>query len=549
MKRMIYTALAFLALTLALTPAHICAGVSAGIAETGGATPVLRIDDYTRLVDFTGRKIVLVEKGDNPAYRDPSYDDSRWKLISLPSDWSEYYPGWNGICWYRMRVNFPKRLPVNSLGIQLGVVSDVDELYLNGQLIGSTGRFPPLRKSSYDKIRIYEIPPALIRPGADNVLALRVAGFFRYTNGPYMGTFLIGPFMQLQRDLLSREFFNVFFVVLYLAVSFYFGLIFFRHAVDRENLFFSLATLLSAVYFFMRTQIKFFVPADFLLLKKIEYIALFLIFTMFMEFITHYSGRKRAALHYIFYAASAGSVLAIGLSGNPVFWHDVLNWLVQPSWIIPVSYSVYVIIYDFRKRFDSIYLMVAFGALMITMVNDIMVHRNVYQFIRLSGYAYLLLILGISIIMHNRFIQLRRRFESLEGQELPAVKAEKDRKRGALTPEAEEKLKEALAVIARDYATELSRESMAEDLGMNPDYLGKLFKQYTGKKINEYINEVRVNKAIELLGDGENSIPSIAFTVGFESLPTFYRVFQKCTGNSPMAYRKKLSSPVRGNPD
>ncbi|MBP7583782.1 MAG: helix-turn-helix domain-containing protein [Spirochaetes bacterium] len=535
MKRMMLTALLFLMVLLAGTA-----------VPAGAAAPPLAIEDYSRTVDFTGKKLVLIMKGDDPSYADPAHNDSGWTLISLPSDWSDYYPDWTGVCWYRLRLRFPERQPVHSVGIQLGVVSDVDELYLNGKLIAATGKFPPERKSSYDRIRIYEIPTSLVRAGAENLLALRVAGFFRETNGPYTGTFLVGPFMQLQRDLLSREFFNVFFVVIYLAVSVYFGFIFFRHSVEKENLFFSLATLLSAVYFFMRTQIKFFVPADFLLLKKIEYVTLFLIFAMFMEFITHYSGRRRTALHWVFYTVTAAGVLATAISNNPVFWHNVLNWMVQPSWLIPVGYSVCVIISDFRKRFDSIYLMVAFAALLVTMVNDILVHRNVYQFIRLSGYAYMLMILGIAIIMHNRVMQLVRRFEGLEDGALAARKAEKDRRRGTLTPEAEEKLKEALAVIGRDFAAEISRESLAEDLGMNPDYLGKLFKQYTGKKISEYLSEVRVKKAVELLRDGDNSIPNIAFAVGFESLPTFYRVFQKCTGHSPMAYRKKISSSDGG---
>ncbi len=284
----------------------------------------------------------------------------------------------------------------------------------------------------------------------------------------------------------------------------------------------------------------------FLLLKRIEYIVLFLIMAVFMQFITHYSGRRRMSLHHVFYAATAGSVACLFCSATTsCSGMTCSTTLFSPPGSSPSAYSIYVLVNDFRKRFDSIYLLAAYGVILVTLVNDIMVHRLVYSFIRLSGYAYMLLILGLTIIMHNRFIALKRRFEEFEktvvsGEGGPGtVKISKER---SLTPEAEEKLKEALTVIEESYADDISRESLADDLGMNPDYLGKLFKQYTGKKISEYINEVRVRRAVKLLGDGENSIPSIAFAVGFESLPTFYRVFQKCTGFSPMAYRKKTST-------
>jgi AraC-like DNA-binding protein len=343
--------------------------------------------------------------------------------------------------------------------------------------------------------------------------------------------------MKLQRDLLSREFFSMFFVVIYLAVSIYFGIIFYLHAVEKDNLFFSLATLLSAVYFFFRTQIKYLVFEDFLLMKKMEYIVLFLIFSVFLEFVTHYTARPRSRLHYVFHMVTLTGIIAIVASNNPVVWHAVLKNMIQPSWIFPVAYSFYLIANDLRAGKKVGFLLAAFIVLTVTLVNDVLVNRGIYNFVSLSGYAYLFLIIGIAYIMHRRFIELKKKAESIEevardggGEKKPRIGAE-----------TEEKLKKALRIIEMQFAEDITREYLADEVGMNADYFGKLFKQYTGKKTGEYVNEVRIRKAQELLSDPENNIASIAFAVGFESLPTFYRVFQKYAGDSPQSFRKKIS--------
>ncbi|MCX7679018.1 MAG: helix-turn-helix domain-containing protein [Spirochaetes bacterium] len=498
--------------------------------------PAFVIDNYSSILNFSNIPAVRIQRGDNPDYAQVEYDDSAWKTISLPSDWTKYFPSWVGVCWYRFRVKFPPSLPSHSVGIQLGVISDVDELYFNGVKIAATGSFPPNRQSCYDKIRIYEIPTVLIRPGIENIFALRVAGLFLSGSGPYTGEFYIGPFMKLQRNLLAKEFFTMFFVVIYLAVGIYFGIIFVLHVSEKENLFFSLTTLSSAIYFFFRTQVKYLVSDNFLLMKKLEYMVLFLIFSLFLEFITYYAFRRRTVVHYIYHIVTAMCIGMVAASNDPLVWNAILKNIVQPSWIFPVAFCFYVIIDGLKIYKEFYFILISFIILSITLVNDILVNRHVYEFLSLSPYAYLILIMGISYIMHRRFIELKRKVNEKSFDK----GTEFGRKRLRIGVDAEEKLKKALAIIEEKYSQEVTREMLADELGMNADYFGKLFKQYTGKKISEYVNEIRVRNAQKLLSDPENSISSIAFAVGFESLPTFYRVFQKCTGESPQSYRRKI---------
>jgi AraC-like DNA-binding protein len=494
------------------------------------AIPILEVD-YNNHVEFTQREVVLIKKGDNPEYKNLAFDDSDWKVISLPSNWSLLFPEWNGICWYRIHVRFNEEPPDNSLGIRLGIISDVDEVFFNGHLIGKSGEFPPDRSSAYDRKRIYEIPTNLIIPKGDNVMAIRVAGLFDYENGPYKGKFEISYFQDLQREHLSKEFLDVIFVIIYLFVGVYFGLIFIRGSVDREYLFFSLFTLSSAVYLFLRTQIKYLISDNFLELKRIEYLVLFAIPLLMMEYLTFFFKRRHSIIHYIYYVFVSISLFGVIASSDVCFWNRILFYLVEPSWLIPILFGLYVSIKDFKKEADAKYILAAFPIIYIIFINDVLVDRGVFNFIRLSNYGFLIVIIGSVFIMRKRFLRLYHEVEDLK-----IKKAQKP----PISDELKEKLDKTIAFLNENYSYDISREGIAESVGMNHDYLGKVFKEYTGMRIHEYINALRIWRASEMLQEQDQSVADIAYAVGFESLSTFYRVFQKITGESPGSYRERF---------
>jgi len=103
---------------------------------------------------------------------------------------------------------------------------------------------------------------------------------------------------------------------------------------------------------------------------------------------------------------------------------------------------------------------------------------------------------------------------------------------------SEEKLNSVIAFIEENYNSDLSREGIAASVDLNPSYLSTLFNSYTGKKINDYINGLRVKDAIDLLTTTDNKIIDIAFAVGFESISTFIRAFRTETGQTPTEYRQ-----------
>ena len=88
---------------------------------------------------------------------------------------------------------------------------------------------------------------------------------------------------------------------------------------------------------------------------------------------------------------------------------------------------------------------------------------------------------------------------------------------------------------------DLSLKMVANEmLFMNPDYLGKLFKQETGERFSAYLTKWRIEKAITYIAEnGEVKMVTLADMVGFGDNPQYFsQVFKKYTGYTPSDYRK-----------
>lgn len=124
-------------------------------------------------IDLAGKW--LFEIGDNLDYIQPGYNDSKWEVINVPSEWeNEGFPGYDGYGWYRISFIIPKELSHKVLYLKLGQIDDVDRTYLNGRFIGGNGDFPPGYQTAYDVNRLYELPTNFINFGKKNTLAVRV---------------------------------------------------------------------------------------------------------------------------------------------------------------------------------------------------------------------------------------------------------------------------------------------------------------------------------------------------------------------------------------
>lgn len=85
----------------------------------------------------------------------------------------------------------------------------------------------------------------------------------------------------------------------------------------------------------------------------------------------------------------------------------------------------------------------------------------------------------------------------------------------------------------------LKTKELAEHLGLSVSYLSKLFKQEMGISLSEYIIELKIDKAKNLLQYSDFKIIDIANYLAFASQSHFIQVFNKITGMTPFVYRKR----------
>lgn len=94
--------------------------------------------------------------------------------------------------------------------------------------------------------------------------------------------------------------------------------------------------------------------------------------------------------------------------------------------------------------------------------------------------------------------------------------------------------------IETKYNQPLTLDVLAILNGISTSHLQRLFKGKTGITPKEYLEKVRVENAKRLLRDTEWNNTDIGFAVGFQSLSSFYFVFQKHVGLSPKVFRSSF---------
>ncbi len=150
------------------------------MAEINPLIPDMRLDGTWKF-----------KTGDQTYYKAVEYNDSNWEHLVVPLAWeAQGYKDYNGIAWYRKTLTIPDNLQKERLVILLGKIDDVDEVYVNGELIGQTGEINDDYRFTYTNawnvMRGYVIPPKLYKSSPDLTIAVRVKDLTQ-TGGIYQG--------------------------------------------------------------------------------------------------------------------------------------------------------------------------------------------------------------------------------------------------------------------------------------------------------------------------------------------------------------------------
>lgn len=189
-----------------------------------------------------------IQLGDDPSWAGATFPDDAWDTISLPGNivgYSIKKTGQHiGIVWLRKMVFIPADWADRDIGISLGQISNADETFFNGERIGTEGSFPPDEMSMWNITRHYLIQKNLVKPGALNVISIRI---WFHTFGGISGDFYLSDYTYWQKErawgIFSRIIFNYIIIAMGIPLFVIFLLFYFQQPQSKEYLFYCLQLL------------------------------------------------------------------------------------------------------------------------------------------------------------------------------------------------------------------------------------------------------------------------------------------------------------------
>jgi AraC-like DNA-binding protein len=100
------------------------------------------------------------------------------------------------------------------------------------------------------------------------------------------------------------------------------------------------------------------------------------------------------------------------------------------------------------------------------------------------------------------------------------------------------RLRPAIEYIDANFYDKLYIDELAQIIKVSTDYFTKMFGECIGKTPVEYINNKRINRAMQLLVGTEDSMADIAAKIGFCNANYFHKIFKSYMNKSPLQYRK-----------
>lgn len=100
------------------------------------------------------------------------------------------------------------------------------------------------------------------------------------------------------------------------------------------------------------------------------------------------------------------------------------------------------------------------------------------------------------------------------------------------------KIKQAIEYIKNNYAKDLNMAVVSNYVSMNYSLFSLSFKEYAGVNFVNFLKEIRIKHAKELLENTDWKIQEIALKVGYENEKNFMKIFKNSCGISPTEYRK-----------
>lgn len=102
-----------------------------------------------------------------------------------------------------------------------------------------------------------------------------------------------------------------------------------------------------------------------------------------------------------------------------------------------------------------------------------------------------------------------------------------------------DKIDKVVKYVMQHYQDEITLEKIAAMLRMNESYFSRFFKKSTSNTFSEFLTQIRIGKACELLSNSDQQITNICFEVGYKNVANFNRRFLERKNLTPREYRRQ----------
>lgn len=133
----------------------------------------------------------------------------------------------------------------------------------------------------------------------------------------------------------------------------------------------------------------------------------------------------------------------------------------------------------------------------------------------------------------------------------PEAAPEHETPDSADAPQMAQLMRHVQHYLQDNYMADLSLDSVSDILHISPSYLSAQFKRHLHVNFIDYLTELRIHAAQQLLRDPLRSTAEVAAMVGYEDANYFTKAFKKKTGMTPTQFRRQSAGRVGaagGNP-
>jgi len=445
-----------------------------------------------------------------------------------------------------LKAEFSVDHPEQVAGISLGRIYSTDRVYVNGKFCGGR-EFEDIQELHYP--RNYDVLPGILTKDSNEILIY--LGIYGNEFGGFKGPVKLLSQKSFKRDkaIDNLLFLHIPIGIIAMLIGFFVNVLVY-HVPEEKG--YPVYVVVGILMTWIIHLILIFSPVQPFGLEiriTILWICSFVGSMLFVLFVQLNSRVLFKNLTVLFIAMETIFILWVLLGNASMAVHDsgkiigAVNILLTNVMILFLLIRLRTVVDQKTKIVFWLFAVIPGEVIGLDILNYILGTRSI-PYIHIYSIPLMMLLI---IILHRQSRLVDRQKMKMLTLKLIELHASSDieERKSMVTVQVKRKLSDLTDHIHANFFMPLTRDNLADKIELSPDYLGRMFKVHTGKKINDYINDVRIKEACRLLREGDEKIIDIAFAVGFESLATFNRAFMKSTNLSPTEYKQSAVENAR----